>query len=62
MKQLLFETLDKELRGMRAEYQRLMADPAEVESVLRRGAEKARAISVPFLKEIRQRVGVRPLA
>ena len=62
MKQLLFETLDKELRGMRAEYEKLIADPAHVESVLRAGAAKARALSVPFLADIRRRVGVRPLA
>jgi tryptophanyl-tRNA synthetase len=62
MKQLLFETLNQELAGMRAEYERLMADPAHVEAVLRNGAEKARAISGPFLAEIRRRVGVRPLA
>jgi tryptophanyl-tRNA synthetase len=62
MKQLLFETLDKELRGMRAEYDRLIADPAHVESVLRAGGAKARALSVPFLADIRRRVGVRALA
>jgi tryptophanyl-tRNA synthetase len=62
MKQLLFETLDKELRGMRAEYDKLIANPAHVESVLRAGAAKAREISVPFLADIRRRVGVRPLA
>jgi tryptophanyl-tRNA synthetase len=38
-----------------------MADPAAVESILRQGADKAREISVPFLTEIRRRVGVRPL-
>ena len=32
------------------------------ESVLREGAEKARAVSRPFLAEIRERVGIRPLA
>lgn len=62
MKQLLYETLEQALGGMRTEYERLMADPAHVESVLLKGADKARAISVPFLAEIRRRVGVRPLA
>jgi tryptophanyl-tRNA synthetase len=61
MKQLLFEALDKELSGMRSVYERLMADLAAVESILRQGADKAREISVPFLTEIRRRVGVRPL-
>jgi tryptophanyl-tRNA synthetase len=62
MKQALFELIDAELRDMRSEYERLIADPNHVEQVLRAGASKAREISVPFLSEIRRRVGVRPLA
>jgi len=62
MKQLLFERIDSEVRSMRAEYDRLVAHPAEVESILRDGAAKARALSMPFLADIRRRVGVRPLA
>ena len=62
MKQLLFERIDSELRDMRKEYDRLMADTAHVEKVLRAGAAKARELSAPFLAEIRRRVGVRPLA
>jgi len=62
MKQTLFERIDSEIAGMRGEYQRLVADPAHVESVLIAGAGKAREISVPFLAEIRSRVGVRSLA
>jgi tryptophanyl-tRNA synthetase len=61
MKQILFERIDGEVRGMRAEYEKLIADPAHVESVLRAGAAKARELSVPFLADIRRRVGVRPL-
>jgi tryptophanyl-tRNA synthetase len=38
-----------------------MAAPGEVEQLLLEGAEKARAVSRPFLDEIRARVGVRPL-
>ena len=62
MKQLLFERIDGELRGLRAEYERLIANPGEVESILRAGGAKARALSAPFLADIRKRVGVRPLA
>jgi tryptophanyl-tRNA synthetase len=39
-----------------------MANPREVEDVLKQGAEKARAVSRPFLAEIRDRVGIRALA
>jgi tryptophanyl-tRNA synthetase len=62
MKQLLFERINAELKPARAEYDRLVADPGEVEKILLRGAEKARAVSRPFLAEIRKRVGIRPLS
>src|SRR5882672_306395 len=62
MKQLLFELINSELVDKRAEYDRLIASPAHVEKLLREGADKARALSRPFLAEIRERVGIRPLA
>lgn len=61
MKQVLFEYLNEHLGPKRAEYDRLIAAPDYVEQVLRKGAEKARAVSVPYLAEIRARVGLRPL-
>jgi len=62
MKQLLYERINVELAPARAEYERLMAAPREVEELLQRGAEKARAVSRPFLAEIRERIGIRRLA
>jgi tryptophanyl-tRNA synthetase len=62
MKQVLYERIDAELAPARAEYERLVATPAEVEQLLRQGAEKARAVSRAFLAEIRERAGIRPLA
>ena len=62
MKQVLFERINVELAPARAEYERLMAAPGEVERLLKAGADKARALSKPFLAEIRSRVGIRPLA
>ena len=62
MKQVLFERINAELAPARAEYERLMAAPGEVERLLKAGADKARAVSKPFLAEIRDRVGIRPLA
>jgi tryptophanyl-tRNA synthetase len=61
MKQLLFERIDAEIAPARAEYERLVAHPREIEDVLRHGAEKARAMSRPFLAEIRDKVGIRAL-
>jgi tryptophanyl-tRNA synthetase len=62
MKQLLFERIDAELAPARAEYERLIASPQEVERHLLAGAEKARAVCKPFIAEIRTRVGIRRLA
>jgi tryptophanyl-tRNA synthetase len=62
MKQLLFERINSELAPARAEYERLVASPGEVEKLLLAGAERARALSRPFLAEIRERIGIRPLA
>ena len=62
LKQELFAYLDAHLAGPRAEYDRLMADPGHVEATLKAGAEKARALATPFLKEIRNAVGIRSLA
>jgi len=60
-KQLLFELINEQLKPARDEYDRLINDPAEVERELRQGAEKARAISAPYLEEIRHAVGIRRL-
>jgi tryptophanyl-tRNA synthetase len=61
MKQLLFEYINEHIKPARAEYQRLMENPGDVEAELKRGAEKARAISVPYLDSIRHAVGIRKL-
>jgi tryptophanyl-tRNA synthetase len=62
MKEILFERINREIAPARAEYERLVANAREVEQVLREGAEKAREVSRPFLAEIRDKVGIRPLA
>lgn len=61
MKQVLFEYLNDHLKESRAEYRRLIEDPAQVEKELLKGAEKARAVSIPFIREIRHAVGIRKL-
>ena len=58
----LFERIDAELAPARAQYERLIASPQEIERHLRAGAEKARALCKPFIAEIRTRVGIRRLA
>ena len=46
---------------MREEYAALVSDPAGIERTLLAGAERARALATPFLREVRAAVGLRPL-
>ncbi|MDO8385941.1 MAG: tryptophan--tRNA ligase [Polaromonas sp.] len=61
-KQTLFERIDQEVAPMRAHYQELIASPAKIEAILLAGADKARRLATPFMRELRQAVGLRPLA
>ncbi len=62
VKQQLFEMINAELGAARERYLALMADTDKVEHELARGAERARAISRPFIERLRAAVGIRPLA
>lgn len=61
VKRELFECLDANLSEPRRRYHELMNDLGHVEAVLHKGAEKARALAVPFLQEVRIAAGIRPL-
>ncbi|WP_455554477.1 tryptophan--tRNA ligase [Comamonas sp.] len=61
-KQQLFERIDAELAPKRAIYEDLMAHPEKVEAALHIGAERARALSRPFITQLRAAVGLRSLA
>jgi len=61
MKQVLFEYINERIAPAREEYNRLIADPAVVEAELKKGADRAREISVPYLAEIREAIGIRSL-
>ena len=61
MKQLLFEYINEKIKPAREEYERLIAEPAEVEAQLVKGAARAREIAAPFLAEVRHAVGIRAL-
>ncbi len=60
-KKELFEYLDAQLSAPRARYNELMNDLGEVESILHKGAERAREFSAPFLEKVRHAVGIRSL-
>ena len=61
-KQQLFERIDREIAPMRERYEHLVAHPAELEAILQAGAAKARARATPFMRELREAVGLRSLA
>jgi len=61
MKQTLFEYINDRIKPARDEYERLTSDPAIVEAELRKGAVRAREIAVPYLEQIRDAIGIRPL-
>ncbi len=60
-KQELFELINKDLAEPREKYNQLIAEPKKIESLLKEGAQKAREISLPFMKEIREAVGLKTL-
>jgi tryptophanyl-tRNA synthetase len=57
-KKQLFELINEELREPRERYNELMENPVHIERVLREGAEKARAYSVPFMEKLNKAVGL----
>ncbi len=61
-KQMLFERIDREVAPMREKYEALIASPAQIDRLLLAGAEKARQLATPFIRELRHAVGLRPLA
>ncbi|MBI5275944.1 MAG: tryptophan--tRNA ligase [Burkholderiales bacterium] len=60
-KELLFARIDREIAPMREKYDHLVAHPHELERILLRGAEKARARATPLMAELRHAVGLRNL-
>ena len=58
MKQELFEYIDHLLDEPRKTYNELMESPEEIHAVLGKGSEKARAYAAPFLKTIKETIGI----
>jgi tryptophanyl-tRNA synthetase len=58
MKQILFDYINDHIAPARERYEALLQAPDHIEQQLQEGAEKARAISIPFLREIRKAVGI----
>ncbi|MEY4211155.1 MAG: hypothetical protein RLZ92_1536, partial [Pseudomonadota bacterium] len=58
MKQVLFEKINTEIAPARERYEALLGAPEHIEQQLQEGAEKARAISSPFIQILREAVGI----
>ena len=61
-KQVLLERVDQVIAPMREQYESLINHPERIEQTLLAGAERARALATPFIKELRSAVGLRSLA
>jgi tryptophanyl-tRNA synthetase len=61
-KQMLFERIDREIAPMREHYQSLIDNPAQMDKILLAGADKARQLATPFIREVRHAVGLRSLS
>ena len=61
-KQLLLERVDQVITPMRAQYEALISHPERIEQTLLAGAERARTLATPFIRELRSAVGLRSLA
>ncbi len=61
MKQYLFEHLNEILAEPRDKYNELMSQPKLIGEVLEQGATRARALSQPFMAELYDAVGIKPM-
>lgn len=62
IKQLLFEHINDHITPARERYQALLEAPEHIEEQLQEGAAKARAVSIPFIKTLRNAVGISRLS
>ena len=60
-KTLLLDRIDKDIAPMREHYKELINDPGKIEAILQAGADKARALATPLMRELRIAVGLRKL-
>lgn len=58
-KKRLFGAVWEHFEPMRKERERFASDPAELDSILKQGAERANAIAAPVMKRLRKAIGLR---
>jgi tryptophanyl-tRNA synthetase len=61
-KHMLFERIDREIAPLREHYQSLIDHPAQMDQILLAGADKARQLATPLMRELRHAVGLRALS
>jgi len=62
-KQQLLDRIERDIAPLRERYETLIAKPADIEAILRDGAQRLRArYATPFLRELRHAVGLRDLS
>lgn len=61
-KQSLFEVMDRELSPLRERYEQIIADPGQIEKILKEGAAEARELAGQTLRRLRRVIGVDLLA
>jgi tryptophanyl-tRNA synthetase len=53
----LYQVMDLFLEQPRNKYNELMANPEQIDAILSKGAEKARALAIPLLDNVKRRIG-----
>ena len=61
LKKMLFEIINQELSPLRQKYDGLMKNPKLVEEILIEGEKKAIIQADIKIKEVREKVGIKPL-
>ncbi|MEQ1637720.1 MAG: tryptophan--tRNA ligase [Methylococcales bacterium] len=61
MKGILFDYINEHITPARERYEALLQAPEHIETELQKGAQKARALSVPFIQKLRSAVGIAKL-
>lgn len=55
-KTILFEKIDSVLNAPRTEYERLMANPGEIDTILENGAQRARLVAVKTITKVKKKM------
>jgi tryptophanyl-tRNA synthetase len=59
IKQDLFDLLEASFTNSREAFGNLRADPACLDDILKKGAERARALGAPIMQKLRRKIGIR---